>query len=105
MTAPGPPVGGEQRMATSIAPPDTAAVLASRGHSYGECSVQFVTAQRIKEAMRNSSGWRSLDPVQREALEMMATKLSRVLDGDPRHVDSWQDMAGYALLIVGELSK
>ena len=32
------------------------------------------------------------------ALDMICTKIARILSGDPYHEDHWQDIAGYALL-------
>jgi len=29
---------------------------------------------------------------------MLANKLSRIVNGDPEYQDSWDDIAGYALL-------
>lgn len=43
----------------------------------------------------------SLAPYQREALDMIAVKMSRVLCGDPAHEDHWDDIAGYAYLGKG----
>ena len=37
---------------------------------------------------------------QREGLEMIAHKISRILNGDPNYDDSWVDIAGYAQLVV-----
>ena len=41
--------------------------------------------------------------VQREALHMICSKLARIANGDPNHVDSWHDIAGYATLVVNDL--
>lgn len=44
-----------------------------------------------------------LDPDQREALEMIAHKIARILNGDPNYADSWHDVAGYATLVADRL--
>jgi len=41
-----------------------------------------------------------LDDMQRETLEMIATKIGRILSGNPHEVDHWKDGAGYFQLIV-----
>lgn len=41
--------------------------------------------------------------VQREALHMICSKLARIANGDPNHVDSWHGIAGYATLVVDDL--
>lgn len=54
---------------------------------------------RVYEAERGCD----LDPDQREALEMIAHKIARILNGDPNYADSWVDIAGYAKLIADRL--
>lgn len=39
-----------------------------------------------------------LHATQREALEMIAVKMSRILCGDPSEADHWDDIIGYATL-------
>lgn len=41
--------------------------------------------------------------VVREALDMLANKLSRALNGNPEYVDTWLDIAGYAQLVVDHI--
>jgi hypothetical protein len=40
---------------------------------------------------------------QREALDMIAHKIGRILNGDPDYSDSWRDIAGYATLVADRL--
>lgn len=40
-----------------------------------------------------------------DALEMIITKLSRILNGNPYEPDHYRDIAGYAQLVVSELIK
>ena len=47
--------------------------------------------------------WAKLDPDQREALEMIAHKMARILNGDQDHLDSWHDIQGYARLVEQRL--
>jgi hypothetical protein len=42
---------------------------------------------------------------QREALEMIAHKIARILNGDPNYSDNWIDVAGYATLVANRLEK
>jgi len=44
-----------------------------------------------------------LAPDQWEALEMIMSKVSRLLTGDSHKVDSWVDIAGYATLVADRL--
>lgn len=54
--------------------------------------------------MAKSPKWRSLDPDQKEALEMIVHKIGRILNGDPDYADSWHDIAGYAKLVEDRLT-
>lgn len=70
--------------------------LQNRGRQHGEYGVQATVAQRIKEAM----GLRGhLTAAQRESLDMIATKISRIVCGDPNNRDHWHDIQGYAKLV------
>lgn len=40
-----------------------------------------------------------------EALHMICHKLARICNGDPNHVDSWHDIAGYSQLVVQILTE
>jgi hypothetical protein len=44
-----------------------------------------------------------LYPDQLQALDMIATKISRIVNGNPNHTDSWTDIAGYATLVADRL--
>ena len=44
-----------------------------------------------------------LDDDQIEALDMIASKIARVVNGNPNHIDSWIDIAGYATLVADRL--
>ena len=40
-----------------------------------------------------------------EALDMILHKVARVMAGNPQEVDHWQDIAGYATLVVEYLER
>ena len=83
---------------------DVDEVLAERNARYGDFKDQARLAQAIKDAMRLGK-WDALGDAHKEALEMMATKMARILNGDPTWLDNWVDLAGYAQLVVKELTK
>lgn len=72
--------------------------LKSRGGRYGDYSFMSIVAQRIKGAMQEAPGWPSLRPCQRESLDLIATKIARIVCGNPEQADSWLDIEGYARL-------
>ena len=77
--------------------------LEERGARYGKFSGHAEITQELKEVMRIHTGWRKLSYSKREALEMIAHKIGRILNGDPTYADSWHDIAGYATLIDKQL--
>jgi hypothetical protein len=78
-------------------------VLKERGTTHGNWIKQSEGAQRIKAAFEDCSNWAGLKPSQKEALQSIATKISRILHGNPDERDHWADIAGYADLIVAEI--
>jgi Domain of unknown function (DUF6378) len=84
---------------------DTNTTLAERGGRYGPFPTNARIAQDIKNLWRLTPGWKRLSPTQAEALEMIAAKIARILNGDPNYADSWHDIAGFAVLAERELLK
>jgi len=79
------------------------ATLAERGSRYGEFTDHAEVTQAIKNAMADSNNWSRLGDDQREALEMVAHKVGRILNGDPDYIDSWTDIIGYTRLVEKRL--
>jgi hypothetical protein len=81
------------------------AVLDSRACDYGRFIDNALLAQNLKGALRDHAEEQGtvLAPDQWEALEMIMSKVSRLLTGDPHKVDSWVDIAGYATLVADRL--
>lgn len=73
--------------------------LAERGNRYGEFAEHARITQNIKKAMQDSPNWKSLPDDMKEALEMIAHKIGRILNGDPAYIDSWHDIIGYTKLV------
>lgn len=84
---------------------DVNSVLKERGSRYGAFIDQAAIEQNIKSAFHNSPNWDKLAPDAKSSLEMIATKISRILLGDPDYADSWVDISGYAQLIVNRINK
>jgi hypothetical protein len=81
--------------------------LEERGSRYGDFDGHAEITQKLKDVMRTSptSNWARLTPAQKEALEMAAHKIGRILNGDPDYADSWHDIAGYVRLVERKLEK
>ena len=83
----------------------TKATLVERGKRYGPFTEHAKIAQGFKTIMYSTMSWNDCSADKKQALEMFADKIARILNGDPTYDDSWRDIAGYAQLIVDELNK
>lgn len=83
---------------------DIASTLEARGKRYGSFTGHAAITQGLKRAMERSPNWENLADDQREALEMIAHKIGRILNGDPSYHDSWHDIVGYAKLVADRLA-
>lgn len=88
-----------------IPPEDIDAVLNARGSIYGVFLDNAALSQSLKHCMAQTTVWRTdkLAADQREALELMSLKISRILTGDPDYLDNWIDIEGYAKLVSDRL--
>ena len=81
-------------------------VIEARENSHGDYLHQATFAQDLKKSFRDrTEAWKKLSPEQRESLDMIAVKISRIMNGNPNVVDHWTDIAGYATLISNLLTK
>ena len=82
---------------------DISATLAERGSRYGEFGEHARITQTIKAAMSDSPNWARLEPDQKEALEMIAHKVGRILNGDPIITIAGMNIVGYTKLVADRL--
>lgn len=84
---------------------DVNEVLNERGTRYGTFVGHAEISQQIKKLMRHylKEREKQLAHDQTEALDMIAHKIARVINGDPDYADSWIDIAGYAKLVADRL--
>lgn len=75
-----------------------------RGEEYGDFMTQFKVAQQLKTVLRQGR-IQETQSVSKEALDMICTKMSRIICGNQYSEDSWRDIAGYATLIADQLEK
>jgi hypothetical protein len=80
-------------------------VLDKREEQYGSYMQSADTAIKIKSAMHNAIARNDLHlyPDQLMSLDMIAVKISRIVNGNPAHRDSWLDIVGYATLVADRL--
>lgn len=81
------------------------AILDARGSNYGSFLGLSQVTQRLKGVAHQFAGQnnKTFDADQAEALDLIFTKIGRILNGDPNHTDSWIDIAGYATLVADRL--
>lgn len=84
---------------------DVDAMLAERGSRYGSFNGHALITQQLKEIMQTSPNWKRMAYDQKEALDMLAHKIGRILNGDPDYLDSWDDIIGYTKLVTDRLRK
>lgn len=71
--------------------------LPNRDGQHGGMDAVGEVAQDLKDTMRVGRNWDRLSRAHREALDMIAHKLSRILSGaNPHDPEHWEDVAGYA---------
>ena len=81
------------------------AILNARGSNYGSFEGVAGFAQVMKGLIRDTQDGRGayLPADQCEALDMIASKIARIVNGNADYVDSWIDIAGYATLVADRL--
>ena len=84
--------------------PEIQKTLEERGKRYGSFFDHANIAQCMKTAWWSYPGWQNLKNDQRQALEVIADKIARILNGDPNYVDNWHDIQGYAKLVEDRLN-
>ena len=94
----------EDAVHVSVPPTDTIdAVLTERGSRYGNFEDHARITQALKAAMIDSPNWNILRDDTREALEMVAHKVGRMLNGDPEYTDNVIDIIGYMQLVLDRM--
>lgn len=80
-------------------------LLQEREKTHGKFAENAAVTQRLKLIIRGdgpsapiNTGFDRMKMVHREALDMIALKLSRILSGQANFKDHWDDIAGYAKL-------
>lgn len=79
------------------------AVLTERGSRYGNFEDHARITQALKHEIRQGDSFTKMEDDMVEALDMIAHKIGRIVNGDPRYADSWVDIAGYAKLVADRL--
>ncbi len=80
-------------------------LLENRGGTYGKYTSVSQISQDLKKVMRESPNYKVMPAPFQESLDMIANKISRILNGNPLYEDSWRDISGYATLALMEIEE
>jgi len=78
-------------------------IIKERQTTHGEYLPKCDTIQNLKNTIRATEGFWHLSHDQMESLDLICTKIGRILYGNPDTIDHWDDIAGYAQLISQRL--
>jgi len=96
-----------QEMPSKLEPvyPEVNNILEQRGKRYGSFVGQAHVTDRLSSAIEDELQKRNkkLLPVQQQAINMIVSKLARIINGDSNYDDNWIDIAGYSQLVVDYL--
>jgi len=74
-------------------------ILDQRKQTHGDFTENAEIHQALLGVLAGGSTWHKCTAVQMTALQVICGKLARIVTGDPTHRDSWDDIAGYAILV------
>jgi len=74
-------------------------LLNERQQTHGNFEDNATISQSIKILFRSVPGWSSLSDIERESLDQIALKFSRILSGNTMQKQHWEDVVGYAKLV------
>jgi hypothetical protein len=83
--------------------PTTDSILDARAKTYGPFRDVSELTLTLVDAMNARREKDSLADDQSVALYMIQHKIARIITGDADHIDSWDDIAGYAKLVADRL--
>jgi hypothetical protein len=78
------------------------ALVEDRNATHGDFRTNARLSQRLKAVFRSYDGWEALDDVEKEVLDMVSLKISRILSGKSLERQHWEDIEGYAHLALKE---
>ena len=78
-------------------------LLEERAKTHGDYAENAHISQSIKTIISNSPDYEDVPPIHKESLDLICTKIGRILSGNCNEPDHWRDIAGYAQLVVNNL--
>lgn len=78
-------------------------ILKQRQQEHGSFYNNAGCSQKIKDILKTEMNYEKMDVDQKEALDAICSKMSRIVVGDHNKEDHWRDIAGYATLVADRL--
>lgn len=78
-------------------------LLDTREETHGNYGVTAQVAQQLKHIIQAQTNVQVFPPVMQESLDLICTKIGRIVAGNAHEPDHWKDIAGYANLVVRDL--
>jgi len=78
--------------------PQRDALLNTREQTHGSFADNARVSQALKRILREQPGWELLTDVERESMDMIALKFSRIVSGKSLELQHWEDVVGYGKL-------
>lgn len=79
-------------------------ILEQRERTHGDYYEVARVSQALKEALRFGP-INEVPKLHRESLEMICTKMARIVCGDHNEPDHWTDISGYSQLVLNNIKK
>lgn len=80
-------------------------VVIARDSSYGGFSGIAETCQAMKDLARKCPSWQSLNSSEKEGIDMILHKITRILYSPKKIRDSWVDIGGYVRATLQAMDK
>lgn len=93
---------GLSELTKTLARKPVQALTAERSTTHGDFRTNARLSQKMKTIFRLYDGWDALDDVEKEVLDMISLKISRILSGKSLERQHWEDIEGYAHLALKE---
>ena len=77
-------------------------IIYDRAKTHGDFKKVALMSQQLKSVLAQGDNWTKLTDQQREAIEMICPKLSRIMFGNNHSSQHWEDISGYALLAADD---
>jgi len=78
--------------------------LLDRRDIYGNYKDISFTSQKMKKVFNDTLS-AGLNEYEKEAIDMILHKISRIAHSKKKYIDNWRDIIGYAQLVINEYEK